>query len=76
MVIDYNTFFCLNGYASAPVTKQIVTYFEFIHNDVIYTAKNPLFIFDATSAKVDNNIFYRTYSIGVNFTENPWWDNL
>jgi hypothetical protein len=47
-----------------------------MHNDVIYTAKNPLFIFDATNAKVDNNIFYGTYSIGVNFTENPWWDNL
>ncbi|HVN48946.1 MAG TPA: T9SS type A sorting domain-containing protein [Bacteroidota bacterium] len=76
IVMDNNAFVCLNGYASAPVTKQICKYFEFCHNDVIYTAKNPLFIFGATTAKVDNNIFYGTYSIGVNYTENPWWDNL
>jgi hypothetical protein len=76
IVMNNNTFLCLNGYASCPVTKQICTYFEFCHNDVIYTAKNPLFIFDATTAKINNNIFYGTYAIGVNFAENPWWDNL
>jgi hypothetical protein len=76
VVMDYNTFLCLNGYAACPVTKQIVNYIEFSHNDVIYTAKNPLFVFNATKAKVNNNIFYGTYAIGVNYTENPWWDNL
>jgi len=76
VVMDFNTFFCVNGYAAAPVTKQIVKYIEFSHNDVIFTAKNPLFVFNATKAKIDNNIFYGTYAIGVNFSENPWWDNL
>lgn len=76
IIMDYNTFLCVNGYACAPVTKQITKYVEFCHNDVIYTAKNPLFIFGATVAKVNDNIFYGTYAVGVSYAEAAWWDNL
>jgi len=76
VVFKFNTFFCLNGYASAPVSKYLVKYFDFSHNSVIYTFKNPLFIFNVTNAKINDNIWYGTYAGGVDETENPWWDNL
>ena len=76
IVFRDNTMFCVNGYASAPVTKYYVTYFEFSHNSVIFTFKNPMFIFNVTDAKINNNIFYATYVGGVALPENPWWDNL
>jgi len=76
VVFKFNTFFCLNGYASAPVSKYLVTYFDFSHNSVIYTFKNPMFIFNVTKAKINDNLWYGTYAGGVDETENPWWDNL
>lgn len=71
-----NTMLCVNGYAAAPVTKFYETYFEFNNNKVLYTFKNPFFIFNVTDAKIDNNIFYGLYAGGVDTLENPWWDNL
>ncbi len=71
-----NTMLCINGYAAAPVTKWYTTYFEFINNKVVYTFKNPFFIFNVTDGKINNNIFYANYSGGVDQTEHPWWDNL
>ncbi|HGY54201.1 MAG TPA: T9SS type A sorting domain-containing protein [Caldithrix abyssi] len=71
-----NTMLCLNGYASAPVTKYYETYFEFNENKVLYTFKNPFFIFNVTKGKMNDNIFYANYSGGVDQTEHPWWDNL
>lgn len=71
-----NNMLCINGYAAAPVTKFYTTYFEFIGNKVIYTFKNPFFIFNVTDAKINNNIFYGNYAGGVDQTEHPWWDNL
>ncbi len=71
-----NTMLCINGYAAAPVTKFYQTYFEFIGNKVLYTFKNPFFIFNVTDAKINDNVFYANYSGGVDQTENPWWDNL
>jgi hypothetical protein len=76
VVFKFNTFFCLNGYASAPVSKYLVKYFEFSHNSVIYTFKNPMFVFNVTKAKINDNIWYGTYAGGVSKAENPWWDNL
>lgn len=76
IVFKYNTFTAINGYAAAPVTKYYTRYFEFTHNTIAYTFKNPFFIFNVTNAKINNNIFYNNYVGGVNFTENPWWDNL
>ncbi|MDE3056874.1 MAG: T9SS type A sorting domain-containing protein [Bacteroidota bacterium] len=75
-VFKYNTMLCVNGYAAAPVTKYGQTYFEFSHNTVVYTFKNPFFIFNETNAKIENNIFYGTYAGGTNYQETPWWDNL
>jgi hypothetical protein len=71
-----NTMLCINGYAAAPVTKYYQTYFEFVNNRVLYTFKNPFFIFNATKAKINDNVFYSNYSGGVDQTEHPWWDNL
>ena len=76
MIFRYNTMLCVNGYTAGPVTKYYQRYFEFSHNDVLYTFKNPFFIFNETNAKIDNNIFYGTYVGGTNYTETPWWDNL
>jgi len=71
-----NTMLCVNGYAACPVTKFYETYFEFNQNKVFYTFKNPLFIFNVTDARINDNIFYGLYAGGVSVAENPWWDNL
>jgi hypothetical protein len=71
-----NTMIAVNAYASAPVTLYYMDYFEFIDNKVIYMFKNPFFIFNATNAKLNNNIFHAAYVGGVDQTEHPWWDNL
>jgi hypothetical protein len=71
-----NSMIAINGYAAAPVTKYYTKYFEFSDNKLIYTFKNPFFIFNATDAKLNNNIFYGNYAGGVDQTEHPWWDNL
>ncbi|MBU1101752.1 MAG: T9SS type A sorting domain-containing protein [Bacteroidetes bacterium] len=71
-----NTMFCVNGYAAAPVTKYYMKYFQFEHNTVAYTFKNPFFIFNATDAKVNDNIFYANWAGGSSKAEMPWWDQL
>ncbi|RKY53042.1 MAG: hypothetical protein DRP89_06770, partial [Candidatus Neomarinimicrobiota bacterium] len=76
MSLKNNIMLCINGYAACPVTKYYETYFEFLNNKVVYTFKNPLFIFNVTNAKINDNIFYGTYAGGISQAENPWWDNL
>lgn len=71
-----NTMLCINGYAACPVTKWYTRYFEFNDNKVLYTFKNPFFIFNVTEAKINGNVFYGTYAGGVDQAEHPWWDNL
>jgi hypothetical protein len=71
-----NTMLGINGYAAAPVTKWYTKYFEFIDNKVLYTFKNPFFIFNVTDAKINDNVFYGNYAGGVDQAEHPWWDNL
>lgn len=71
-----NTMLAINGYAACPVTKWYTRYFEFVDNKVLYTFKNPFFIFNVTDAKINDNVFYANYSGGVDQTEHPWWDNL
>ncbi|MGB2867387.1 MAG: T9SS type A sorting domain-containing protein [Bacteroidota bacterium] len=75
-VMKFNTMLCVNGYASAPVTVALVSYFDFSHNSVIYTFKNPFFIFNVTDAKINDNLFYSAWSGGISKTEYPWWDQL
>ena len=76
LVMRNNTIMCVNGYASCPVTKYYETYFEFVNNRVLYTFKNPFFIFNVTKGKINENVFYGNYAGGVDQAENPWWDNL
>jgi len=65
LIMRYNTMFCINAYSAAPVTKVITNYFEFTHNSVIYTFKNPFFIFNLTNGKVNNNLFYAPCAVRV-----------
>jgi len=76
VVMRYNTMFCVNGYAAAPVTKYYTTYFDFSHNSVVYTFKNPLFVFNVTHAKINDNIWYGAWAGGIALAEYPWWDQL
>ncbi len=76
VVMSGNLMLGVNGYAAAPVTKWHMNYFEFNDNAVIYTFKNPFFIFNMTEGEMNDNIFYGNYAGGVDRTEDPWWDNL
>ncbi len=76
VVMKYNTMLAVNGYAAAPVTKYYMTYFEFSHNTIVYTFKNPFFIFNVTDAKINNNIFFGAWAGGISKVEYPWWDQL
>ncbi len=66
----------VNGYAAAPVSKWYMEEFVFMDNAVLFTFKNPFFIFNMTQGEISNNIFYGNYAGGVDRTEDPWWDNL
>lgn len=71
-----NTMFCVNAYSCGSVTKYYQRYFEFSHNNVIWSFKNPFFVFNVTNAKINDNIFYAAWSGGISKTEYPWWDEL
>jgi hypothetical protein len=76
VVMKYNTFIAIGGYAAGPVTKFYERYFEFSHNTLAYTFKNPFFIFNVTKAKINNNVFYAPWVGGIALGEYPWWDQL
>jgi hypothetical protein len=75
IVIKYCTLLCVSGYATAA-TGGMVNYYEFSHNNVIYTFKNPFFLDRMTNAKFDNNIFYGAFAGGQNKTEFAGWDSF
>jgi hypothetical protein len=76
IVIKYNTMLCVSGYATAA-TGGIVNYYEFSHNNVVYTFKNIFFLDRVVNARFNNNIFYCAYSGGQNKTEyNGGWDSF
>ncbi len=75
-VMRYNTMLCVSGYAAAPVTTAYISYFDFSHNSVIWTFKNPFFAFNVTDAKFNDNIFYGAYAGAISRAEYPWWDQL
>ncbi len=60
-----NTFIATNGYDCAPVTVSFVKYLDFSHNTDIMTFQNPFWIFNVTTAKIDNNMFYGTWFGGI-----------
>lgn len=74
LIMRYNTFLCMGGYAACPV-NNLTNYFQFDHNSVIYNYKNPFFLHRITNAFFTNNIFYSLYSGGQSLTEyNNLWD--
>jgi len=76
IVIRYNTMLCVSGYATAA-TGGIVHYYDFTHNNVIYTFKNPFFLDRVVNARFDNNIFYGVYAGGQSQTEfSGGWDSF
>jgi len=76
IVIRYNTMLCVSGYATAA-TGGIVKYYEFSHNNVVYTFKNIFFLDRMVNAKFNNNIFFCTYAGGQSKTEyNGGWDSF
>ncbi|HTY10558.1 MAG TPA: T9SS type A sorting domain-containing protein [Bacteroidota bacterium] len=75
IVIKNCTMLFVSGYATAA-TGGIVNYYEFSHNDVVYTFKNPFFLDRMVNAKFDNNIFYAAYAGGENKTEYAGWDSF
>ena len=75
-ILRYNTMLCVSGYATAA-TGGIVSYYEFSHNDVVWTFKNPFFLDRMVNAKFDNNIFYGAYSGGDRvFEYTGGWDSF
>jgi hypothetical protein len=75
IVIKYNTMLCVSGYATAA-TGGIVKYYEFSHNNVVYTFKNPFFLDRMVNAKFNNNIFYGAFAGGQNSVEYGGWDSF
>ncbi len=76
IVIKNNTMLCVSGYATAA-TGGIVNYYEFSHNNVIYTFKNPFFLDRMVNAKFNNNIFYGVYAGGqAKFEFSGGWDSF
>ncbi|GEM_PF-1074570 len=76
VVMRYNTFLCLNGYVSAPVTTTYMRYFDFTHNTVVGVFKNPFFAMNATNWNFQHNILFATYAGGMGNGEYPWWDRI
>jgi len=74
-IMRYNTIFCFGGYATAA-THGIITYYEFRHNDIIHTYKNPWFFDRMSNAKIDDNVFYDAYMGGQSRAEYLGWDSF
>lgn len=76
IVIKNNTMLCVSGYATAA-TGGIVNYYEFSHNNIVYTFKNPFFLDRMVNAKFNDNLFYGVYAGGQNKTEySGGWDSF
>lgn len=76
IVIKYNTMLCVSGYATAA-TGGIVNYYEFSHNNVVYTFKNPFFLDRMVNARFNNNVFYGVYAGGQARNEfSGGWDSF
>ena len=59
-----NTFFCDNSYIVLLSGSAYAKYLKFDHNTVFCTVVNPMWIFQAVNADIENNIFYGTMSGG------------
>ena len=59
-----NTFFCNNSYILLLSGTAYAKYLKFDHNTVFLTVINPLWLFQAVNADIENNILYGTMSGG------------
>ena len=73
--IKYNTMLAVGCYMTAA-TGGIVNYYEFSHNNLIHSFKNPFFLDRMVNAKFDNNIFYNAFAGGQSITEFNGWDSF
>ena len=64
VVMNNNTFFCLNADVVSPGSGGPLKYLEFSHNSIVYTFTQALNIATVLSAKIDNNIFYGVNAAG------------
>jgi hypothetical protein len=77
IVMKNNTMFCIAYSCMCPVTISPANYLEFSHNSVIYTFKNPFWIYNMTNGKINDNLFYTPFSGGSSLTEHlGMWDQL
>jgi hypothetical protein len=77
IIMKYNTMFCIAYSCMCPVTLNPAKYLEFSHNSVIYTFKNPFWIYNMTDGKMNDNLFYAPFSGASNKTEHfGLWDQL
>ncbi len=74
--MKYNTFLGLNGYVAAVGVTSYMRYFDFEHNTVVATFKNPFFNMNATNWVCQHNIFYAAFAGGMGNGEYPWWDRI
>ena len=74
-ILRSNTMLCVSGYATAA-TGGMVSYYEFSHNNIIYTFKNPFFLDRMVNAKFNDNVFYGAFAGGQNKTEWGGWDSF
>lgn len=77
IVMRNNTMLCIAYSCMTPVTINPAKYLEFSHNSVIYTFKNPFWIYNMTDGKVNDNLFYAPFAGASNKTEHfGLWDQL
>jgi len=75
IVIKYNTMLAIGCYMTAA-TGGIVNYYEFSHNNLVHSFKNPFFLDRLVNAKFNNNIFYNAFAGGQSKAEWTGWDSF
>jgi len=75
IVIKYNTMLAIGCYMTAA-TGGKVNYYEFSHNNLVHSFKNPFFLDRMVNAKFNNNIFYNAFAGGQSIAEFAGWDSF
>jgi hypothetical protein len=75
IVIKYNTMLAVGCYMTAA-TGGKVNYYEFSHNNLVHSFKNPFFLDRMVNAKFNNNIFYNAFAGGQTIPEFGGWDSF
>jgi hypothetical protein len=75
ILIKYNTMLAIGCYMTAA-TGGKVNYYEFSHNNLVHSFKNPFFLDRIVNAKFNNNIFYNAFAGGQTKAEFGGWDSF